>query len=569
MNYLLAGLTAVHWFNPFVHLAFARLRAEREIACDEAVLRLSPPRLRLAYGCTILKLLELAPGGAGVPTAVVAVIGNKGLMQRRIAMIANFDRRRPGRSPAAAFLTTVVAGAALTTTSLAQDKPTPPPLAPAQPVPSVQSARQAVDAAAQNNLTPTQAAPDPAALPPGEPVPSVATAPPASQTREGPSVDARPPTPATPSEPNTRARRAMESNANINSPRSVEDASVSVANATTFERLKHTHPMSTSGVPLREVLRMLADIGKLDIVTDDRAISESGVDPDVPVNLNLHDPRSLEQILEMSLRLAGPQIDYSILNGVIFVSSRTQLNSRVVTRVYDVGNADHNNLTDLLINGTGLVPRVSYAGDRLVITASELTQRHVAKLLAAVSDQMSQKRAGQTSNRGTGPKQTIVHAVHFADAQSLSKVLLSVCSPNFTVAVDSRTNSLVITAADDDQTLAQQLIAKLDQPGKPGNGPGEDSTPQSAQDTLSALRRLAETVVSLSDRYGPDSPQVSELAQKIEQLGTESSSWIDRLTKDGNNSAANKLRKELDQVKALLAPLANRSDRLRAPEAAR
>ena len=39
LNWLLALLQAVYWFHPLVWFAFARLRAERELACDEIALQ--------------------------------------------------------------------------------------------------------------------------------------------------------------------------------------------------------------------------------------------------------------------------------------------------------------------------------------------------------------------------------------------------------------------------------------------------------------------------------------------------------------------------------------------------
>ena len=38
VNWLMAALQVLHWFNPLVWLAFGRMRAERELACDNLVL---------------------------------------------------------------------------------------------------------------------------------------------------------------------------------------------------------------------------------------------------------------------------------------------------------------------------------------------------------------------------------------------------------------------------------------------------------------------------------------------------------------------------------------------------
>jgi beta-lactamase regulating signal transducer with metallopeptidase domain len=557
VNYLLAALTSIHWFNPLVWFAFSRLRAERELACDQAVMNLSPPRERLAYGCTILKLLELAGRGPLVPTAV-GVIGKKGLMQRRIAMIARFDRRQPARPLVAVALSILLGGAALTAPTFAQDRPgAVPALPPTQAPPAVDQARQAVEAAAQPQV-PAGAPPviDPAAPPP--------TQPPAPRGIEipAPAPGANPFQPQPVTQPPLPILPGHSVDAFANSPRSIEDASASAANAKTMERLKITHPLASSGMPLREVLGQIANFGKLDIVTDDQAISNAGADLNAPINMTINEPRPLEQLLEMSLRLAGPQIDYSVLNGVIFVSSREQLSSRIVTRVYDIGNADHDAITDLLTNGTGLVPRVSFVGNKLVITASELTQRHIAKLLSAVSDQMSQHRVGQAS-RGPGVQDTTVYSLRFTDPQSVKPVLESACSPNVRVFVDGRTNSIIITGGPDDQKVASAIIAKLDQ------RVGDKPPPQSAEETLLKLRALAETALKAYERYGANSKQVETIGKQIDSLGNEASKWIDQLAKDGNLPAAEKLRDELSQIKDLLAPLAREVQGNHPPEAAR
>jgi len=128
LNYLLSVLQAAHWFNPLVWLAFARLRAERELACDEAVLRATPWRESRAYGSTILKLLDVLCRGLTVPAGAIGVIQHRALMHRRIAMIAHFDRTRPHWTASGVLLSLAVGGAALATAVItrAQDAPAAP-----------------------------------------------------------------------------------------------------------------------------------------------------------------------------------------------------------------------------------------------------------------------------------------------------------------------------------------------------------------------------------------------------------------------------------------------------------
>ncbi len=89
LNWLMIWARSIHWFNPLVWVALRRLRADREMVCDEMVLRwLSPPE-RTLYGKTLLRLLETASGGSFHPT-LVPIVSNKHEIKRRITMISEF-----------------------------------------------------------------------------------------------------------------------------------------------------------------------------------------------------------------------------------------------------------------------------------------------------------------------------------------------------------------------------------------------------------------------------------------------------------------------------------------------
>jgi bla regulator protein blaR1 len=89
VNWAMILLRAVHWFNPAVWLAFRRLRADQELACDAAVMsRLAAPERR-HYGSTLIKLLEDFSAQALCP-GVVPFVTNKQVIKRRISMIAKF-----------------------------------------------------------------------------------------------------------------------------------------------------------------------------------------------------------------------------------------------------------------------------------------------------------------------------------------------------------------------------------------------------------------------------------------------------------------------------------------------
>ena len=102
LNWLLALLQVLHWFNPALWLAFSRFRADREAARDARVLERVGEERATAYGRTVLKLIQdfsrapQAPGLAGILEAHTAA-------RRRISMIAGFRSRTPRSAKAAAL----------------------------------------------------------------------------------------------------------------------------------------------------------------------------------------------------------------------------------------------------------------------------------------------------------------------------------------------------------------------------------------------------------------------------------------------------------------------------------
>ena len=92
-NWLSTLLQLLHWFNPLVWLAFARMRADRELACDALVLAHAEANERRAYGQTIIKLLESFTRPSALP-GLVGILEDKSQMKRRILTIVGYDRAR-------------------------------------------------------------------------------------------------------------------------------------------------------------------------------------------------------------------------------------------------------------------------------------------------------------------------------------------------------------------------------------------------------------------------------------------------------------------------------------------
>ncbi len=79
----------LHWFNPVVWLSARRWQADRELACDEAVLARLDRSHRADYGHAILRVMESLSTFRPVPGAV-GVLMRRSFLPRRIAMIARY-----------------------------------------------------------------------------------------------------------------------------------------------------------------------------------------------------------------------------------------------------------------------------------------------------------------------------------------------------------------------------------------------------------------------------------------------------------------------------------------------
>lgn len=107
-NWLLFALQALHWFNPLIWFAFARLRHDRESACDARVLSLDGGDRRADYGNALLKLQQLPPAG-GLRLAFLGIFENASGLRARITDIARHRRSHPAWQVAGCGLVPVIA----------------------------------------------------------------------------------------------------------------------------------------------------------------------------------------------------------------------------------------------------------------------------------------------------------------------------------------------------------------------------------------------------------------------------------------------------------------------------
>ena len=109
------------WPHPAAHLAACRWRADRELACDAAVLAALSPAERPAYGRLVIDLLA-RPRGAAAPAVAAGLFSPFPPLKRRIKAMTRFTPpTRPRRALAAALL------CGLTACALVRPTPAAPP----------------------------------------------------------------------------------------------------------------------------------------------------------------------------------------------------------------------------------------------------------------------------------------------------------------------------------------------------------------------------------------------------------------------------------------------------------
>jgi beta-lactamase regulating signal transducer with metallopeptidase domain len=103
VNWIATFVHVLHWFNPLVAVAMARMRADRELATDSLVLSQQGEEENRAYGETLVRLVEFA-ARPGVLPGAVGILEDKDELKRRVTMIATHRRNAYGRSALAAAL---------------------------------------------------------------------------------------------------------------------------------------------------------------------------------------------------------------------------------------------------------------------------------------------------------------------------------------------------------------------------------------------------------------------------------------------------------------------------------
>ncbi|MBC6315939.1 M56 family metallopeptidase [Listeria grandensis] len=92
INLLMNCLLIVHWFNPMLWYACRAMREDQEMACDNLALTFINPAERIAYGHTIITLVEQY-SKYYQPSTLAHFSKNKIRLKRRIIMIKKFNKK--------------------------------------------------------------------------------------------------------------------------------------------------------------------------------------------------------------------------------------------------------------------------------------------------------------------------------------------------------------------------------------------------------------------------------------------------------------------------------------------
>ncbi|HDX9669172.1 TPA: DUF4367 domain-containing protein [Bacillus cereus] len=123
VNWLMHGLLILNWFNPILWYAYSCMREDQELACDALALTCIDSEEQIAYGHTIISLLEHYSSYYQVPS-IANFSKNKRALKRRVLMIKKFQKKSYRWSAIGAVA--VIAVSSLSLLNARADKPTNP-----------------------------------------------------------------------------------------------------------------------------------------------------------------------------------------------------------------------------------------------------------------------------------------------------------------------------------------------------------------------------------------------------------------------------------------------------------
>lgn len=137
---------AIHWMNPFIWICIAKMKADRELACDAYALEVLGEDEAIPYGMTIIEFLKFYSANRNQPSLLYFNgPNNRYLVMRRITMIKSFRKGTYKLSAMAVLCVAVMS--VMTLTNAAE------PLAPNKYAESAEETLKEENAALSPNLT--------------------------------------------------------------------------------------------------------------------------------------------------------------------------------------------------------------------------------------------------------------------------------------------------------------------------------------------------------------------------------------------------------------------------------
>jgi bla regulator protein BlaR1 len=121
VNWVLALLRSVYFFNPLIWYAFNKIHEDCEVSCDAEALRYINEEEHHSYGSTIIKLIKLYSESNFIPTTS-GISKNKSSYKRRIVMISRFRKGKWTNTLLALVLITSVGLTGLTGCKISESK---------------------------------------------------------------------------------------------------------------------------------------------------------------------------------------------------------------------------------------------------------------------------------------------------------------------------------------------------------------------------------------------------------------------------------------------------------------
>jgi bla regulator protein BlaR1 len=90
-SHVATALQILHWFNPFIWLAFQKIRFDREVACDSIALNHLGREQSRTYGTTILSILENLKSESLLPLTI-GIVESKKNLKKRLVLLKKFRK---------------------------------------------------------------------------------------------------------------------------------------------------------------------------------------------------------------------------------------------------------------------------------------------------------------------------------------------------------------------------------------------------------------------------------------------------------------------------------------------